>query len=39
MNEDILDLVDLGDAKEETRQFTPGDEPDELVGIGRNPLG
>lgn len=40
MNEhDKLELVDLGDAKEETKQFTPGNEPDEMVGIGRNDLG
>jgi hypothetical protein len=38
MNEDTV-LIDLGDAKVETRQVAPGAKPDELVGIGRKSAG
>ena len=39
MNESIVEMIDLGDAKVETRQVAPGSQPDELVGIGRKSAG
>ena len=36
---DSIDVIDLGDAKVQTREALPGAQPDDLVGIGRKKAG
>lgn len=36
---DAIDIVDLGDAKVETKQIQNGQQPDNQYGVGKQVLG